>query len=101
MTDLDEISASDLRRLLGISRQGLSELVAGGVIKRAARRGRYLLVPSVSGYVEHLRQSTTTPDSLWEPLPRGLRFWIDGVLRLVGIVSRVLEDIGQKLDRQS
>jgi hypothetical protein len=36
--------------------QILLGLVAGGIIKRAAKRGRYLLVPSVLGYCEHLRE---------------------------------------------
>ena len=59
MDDLAEINASDLQRLLGLSRQGLSELVAGKVIVRAQRRGRYLLVPSVSGYCAHLREQAS------------------------------------------
>ena len=56
MTDLDEISVSELQRLLGLSRQGLSELVAGKIIVRGKKRGRYQLQASVSGYCAHLRE---------------------------------------------
>jgi hypothetical protein len=51
---LAEISARDLQRLLGLSRQLLSKLVADGTLVRAERRGLYKL-ESITRYVERLR----------------------------------------------
>jgi phage terminase Nu1 subunit (DNA packaging protein) len=52
----DEIASAPLRRLLGINRSVLNELVANGIVLRGEKRGTYKLEPSVSGYCEHLRE---------------------------------------------
>ena len=55
MTD-DTVPAATLQRLLGLSRQTLSELVALGVLRRAAR-GKYELEASIAAYCAHLRDA--------------------------------------------
>jgi phage terminase Nu1 subunit (DNA packaging protein) len=50
-----EVTSADLQKLLGLSRQGLSEAVAAKIIVRGEKRGRYKL-ESVPRYVEHLRE---------------------------------------------
>ena len=55
MTD-DTVPAATLQRLLGLSFQTLSELVALGVLRRAAR-GKYELEASIAAYCAHLRDA--------------------------------------------
>ena len=53
----EEISSSDLARLLGLSAGRISQLQTQGVIERT-ERGRYALEASVGGYAELLRSGS-------------------------------------------
>jgi phage terminase Nu1 subunit (DNA packaging protein) len=52
----DEVTTAELCRLLGVSRQSISDLAKRAVVVRAAKRGCYKLEASVSGYCAHLRE---------------------------------------------
>jgi phage terminase Nu1 subunit (DNA packaging protein) len=51
----DDVTTADLCRLLGVSRQSLSDLAKRGIVLRGEKRGTYALEASVSGYCKHLR----------------------------------------------
>lgn len=51
-----EVTTSDLAALLGISQRAVQDLAARKVIRKGSERGRFLLVPSISSYCEHLRR---------------------------------------------
>ncbi len=49
-----DLNAPDLATVLGITERRVRQLAAEGVVKRADRRGRYQLVPSVANYIATL-----------------------------------------------
>jgi phage terminase Nu1 subunit (DNA packaging protein) len=53
----DEMTTRALSELLGVSKQTLSELSKREIIVKGMKRGTWLLQPSVSGYVKHLREA--------------------------------------------
>jgi phage terminase Nu1 subunit (DNA packaging protein) len=50
------VSTAALSKLLGITSQRISQLADAGVVSRA-EHGRYLLAPSIAGYVEFMRKA--------------------------------------------
>jgi phage terminase Nu1 subunit (DNA packaging protein) len=58
-----EVTAASLCRLLGVTRNTLSDLSKRGIVVKGEKRGSYLLQPSVTGYCQHLRgQGVGTDD---------------------------------------
>ncbi|MGH6866406.1 MAG: hypothetical protein ACREDO_09615 [Methyloceanibacter sp.] len=55
---VDEVTTRALSQLMGVSKQTLSELSKRDIIQKGTKRGTWLLQPSVSGCVKHLRQAT-------------------------------------------
>jgi phage terminase Nu1 subunit (DNA packaging protein) len=51
-----EATTAELCNLFGASRETLSNLAKRSIIVRGTKRGTWLLQPSVSGYVKHLRE---------------------------------------------
>lgn len=54
-----QVTTSALVELFGVSKQTISELGKRGIIEKGTKRGTWLLLPSVSGYVKHLREEAT------------------------------------------
>jgi hypothetical protein len=50
------VTTGELCRSLGVSRETLSKFAKRGVIEKGSKRGTWMLQPSVSGYVRHLRE---------------------------------------------
>jgi phage terminase Nu1 subunit (DNA packaging protein) len=53
----DTVSSAELQSVLGVNSGMLATLARDGVVQRAKQRGRYLLTPSVQGYIKHLRDA--------------------------------------------
>lgn len=49
-----DLNSAQMAALLGITERRVRQLAAEGVVKRADRRGRYKLVPSVTNYIATL-----------------------------------------------
>lgn len=49
-----DLNAPDLATVLNVTERRVRQLAAEGVVKRADRRGRYRLVPSVANYISTL-----------------------------------------------
>ena len=58
-----EVTAASLCRLLGVTRNTLSDLAKRGIVVKGEKRGSYLLQPSVTQYCQYLRaQGVGTAD---------------------------------------
>ena len=53
---MTEIATGELAELFDVTAQTIADLARRGIIVSAGKRGRWLLQPSVSGYVRHLRE---------------------------------------------
>jgi len=49
-----DLSAEEMAKVVGLTPRRVRQLAAEGVVKRADRRGRYKLVPSVANYISTL-----------------------------------------------
>ncbi len=49
-----DLNSAQMAAVLGITERRIRQLAAEGVVKRADRRGRYKLVPSVANYISAL-----------------------------------------------
>ena len=49
------VATTDLARLFDVTPKTIADLAKRDIIVSAGKRGRWLLQPSVSGYVRHLR----------------------------------------------
>lgn len=53
---MTEIATGELAELFDVTAKTIADLARRGIIVSAGKRGRWLLQPSVSGYVRHLRE---------------------------------------------
>jgi hypothetical protein len=53
---MDEIMTANLARLFDVTPKTIAALGKHGIIEKGEKRGMWLLQPSVSGYVKHLRE---------------------------------------------
>lgn len=53
---MDAITTGELAELFDVTAKTIADLARRGIIVSAGKRGRWLLQPSVSGYVRHLRE---------------------------------------------
>ena len=53
---MTEIATGELAELFDVTAKTIADLARRGIIVSAGKRGRWLLEPSVSGYVRHLRE---------------------------------------------
>jgi phage terminase Nu1 subunit (DNA packaging protein) len=56
MDDDTKVTSADLCRVLGVTREALSDFAKRGIIERGKARGTYQLEASVAGYCAHLRE---------------------------------------------